>query len=74
MTREQLIASLTETAEHGWYATEQGDDRYADWSTREGDGVTLEVGDGRGTAVQMDLSRAELVALHRQLTLTLLAI
>lgn len=75
MTREQLIASLTATVDHkGWCTTDLDDQRYADWSTRTDDGGrVLEVGDADGDALQLEMSRDELIEFHRALTLTLLA-
>lgn len=71
MTRDQLIASLTATTDTaGWFAD---DGRYADWSEQLADGGRrLEAGTDT-EAIQLDLSRADLVALHQALTLTLLA-
>lgn len=73
-TREQLIASLTETnTTPGWYPGNDDDARYIDWSHRDQDGAyTLEVGD-EDAAVQLKLNQAELAELHRALTVTLLA-
>lgn len=70
MTREQLIASLTGVKSAGWYGDEG---RYVDWSTRTGSGeFQVEVGDGYD-AVQLVMTREELVDLHRALTVTLLS-
>lgn len=74
MTREQLIASLTATDDSGWYAQADDDSPYLDWSTQLADaGRRLEAGDEDGEAVTLDLTRDELVQLHRALTVTLLA-
>jgi hypothetical protein len=70
---ETLIASLTAVGEHGaWYPGDDSDLRYMDWATRTPAGdYRMEVSDGENTA-QFDLTRAELVALHTAITLTLL--
>lgn len=73
MTREQLIASLTAHAPGGWWPSPDDDTRYIDWSVRNPDGsYQVEVGAG-ADAVQMEVTRGELVELHRALTITLLA-
>lgn len=69
MTNEQLVASLTAVQEaDGVYL---GDDRYVDWSSRDGGKYIFEAGDGIDT-VQLTLTRDDLLKLHAALTLTLL--
>lgn len=70
MTREQMIESLALVAEHSTYFD---DGRYFDWTTRDEDGTrTLEAGDG-DDAVQVRMTRDEMLQLHAALTATLLA-
>lgn len=72
MTREQLIASLTTNDELGWYDT-GADGIYIDWSTELDDGGrVIEAADGTGDVVQIEVTRDQLVDLHRRLTVTLL--
>jgi len=69
---EQLMADLTATAEAGYYLdnTEGG---YFDWSTGDGDG-TYRMEAGTDTdAVQIDMTRDQLLALQQRLTAWLLA-
>ncbi|GEM_PF-5816094 len=71
---EALVASLAAlhtTAADG--VTFADDDTYIDWSSSHVGGArTFEVGDG-DDAVQLILTRDDLVRLHAALTLTLLA-
>lgn len=67
---EQLIASLTATAEAGYYLD---DGRYIDWSTPTAEGIVFEAGQPDGTAVQLDMTRNELLGLQQALTAYLLA-
>lgn len=70
MTRDQLIASLTEITDPDAYMPD--DERYFDWSTRAADGrVDFEVGDGESVA-QVPMTRDEIAELHRRLTVWLL--
>lgn len=70
MTREQMINSLALVAEHAAYFD---DGRYFDWSTSNEFGTrSLEVGDGVD-AVQVPMSRDDMVRLHAALTASLLA-
>lgn len=67
---EQLIASLATLDNTGYYLD---DERYIDWSSRNGDGsVSFEVGPG-GDAVQIDMTRDDMLALQQRLTAWLLA-
>jgi hypothetical protein len=73
MTREQLIASLTATDNaDGLYGIDG--DGSIDWSTRDDQSGrrAFEVSNDGDTA-QIWMTREDLVALHTQLTLTLLA-
>jgi hypothetical protein len=69
---DHLLASLTAVTDdiEGVYFD---DDRYIDWSGGAPDGGRrLEVGDETGDAVQIVMSRADMVRLQRALTLHLL--
>lgn len=73
MTRTELLASLT--AVTATDALDLGEGRYIDWSTRNDDGtVSFEVGAmATGQAVAHDMTHADMVELHKRLTLWLLA-
>lgn len=69
MTREQMIANLQADRD----AVTFDDGRYFDWSTQHEDGsLSFEIGDG-AEAVQVPMSRDDMVRLHAALTATLLA-
>lgn len=69
-TREALLASLIAVADEG--AVTFADGSYVDFSQVEGDGRAFEIGNQDGEAVQLTLSRAEMLALHSALTRALL--
>lgn len=73
---EQLLASLTATAEAALYLGPAGcaPTQYFDWSTRtDNDGVCMEVGDEDGNIAQVAMTRDEMLALQQRLTGWLLA-
>jgi hypothetical protein len=71
-TNETLMASLVAVADEAGLYLDTGE--YLDLSAKYGeDGRMLEVGNSDGEAVQICLTRAELVALHSALTRALLA-
>lgn len=75
MTRDELIASLTATADPGAIHFEgRNDGSYIDWSCKSADvdGRDFEFGDGDGDCVQIGLSWAEIERVQRALTLLLL--
>lgn len=69
---EQLLADLTANATPAYYPDGEDGDSYFDWSTAAGDGVQMEVGAG-DDAVQIDMTRDQLLALQQRLTTWLLA-
>lgn len=73
-THETLIASLALHGDADNVTTEQGG--YIDWSISSGedqyDEWQLEAGDKEGNAAQLVMTRADMLALHHALTLTLL--
>jgi hypothetical protein len=70
VNRQSLLESLG--AIRGDGAVCFDDERYIDFSAKTERGRLFEVGNEDGEAVQVELSRAELVALHGELTRTLL--
>lgn len=73
MDRTALIAALGAVTDNDALQLGDKDDtRYFDWSIREGDGVRFEIGDDT-ESVALELTRAEMVELHKRLTLWLLA-
>jgi hypothetical protein len=69
--REQLHRTLADEAEADHFVGigDDAGDGYIDWSTPlQGGGRLIELGDGDGSAVNIELTRDELQALHDQLT------
>jgi len=75
---ESLIASLAVQDPTGVYLDRENivaNCRYFDWCTQVDDhsGIRrMEIGDGRGEAIQFDMSREDMVRLHAALTVYLL--
>ena len=79
MDRTERLASPAATADpddaKGYYPNpdDEADTRYFDWSLDNGgDGIRFEVGNEDQDALTVNLTRAEVVELHRRLTLWLL--
>ena len=71
MTRETLLESLAAVADENGVYLHDDDGTYIDWSSQVDGKWIFEVGDD-SEAVQVYLSRADLVRLHAALTRTLL--
>ncbi len=73
---ETLAAADEHNGSWAWHAPEDSDQAgaYIDCSSpsRFRDSFALEVGDNDGEAIQLELSYAELVEVHRQLTVQLM--
>ena len=66
---ETLAASLVAVAQEDGIRLD--DERYFDWSMPHEDGRSFEIGVD-GECVQLDMTRAEMLALHAALTRTLI--
>lgn len=69
MTRAQLLASLTATTAHDGLSFDDG--RYVDWSSRDSDGIRLELG-VNADAAWIPVSWDEMRQLQQALTVLLL--
>ncbi len=73
MTRDELLASLTETADRDAVCFDEGGGgRYIDWSIETADGRSFTLDDGEGEAAAIELTWSEIERLHKALTVLLL--